>query len=88
MLFEPLSSLLEPMLAVDEREKSQQAQKVRDHLILSIQKLRKLAGNYSCIIIPDFRYKSCLSAFRNNFILLYSCVFSLRTLGHAFEVYY
>lgn len=43
MLFEPLSSLLEPMLAVDEREKSQQAQKVRDHLILSIQKLRKLA---------------------------------------------
>lgn len=43
MLFEPLSSLLEPMLAVDEREKSQQAQKVRDHLIVSIQKLRKLA---------------------------------------------
>lgn len=43
LLFEHLSSLLEPMLAVDEREKSQDAQKDRDDLILSIQKLRKLA---------------------------------------------
>ncbi|KAH6837347.1 centromere/kinetochore protein [Perilla frutescens var. hirtella] len=43
LLFEHLSSLLEPMLAVDEREKSQEAQKDMDHLILSIRKLRKLA---------------------------------------------
>ncbi|XP_041990661.1 centromere/kinetochore protein zw10 homolog [Salvia splendens] len=43
LLFEHLSSLLEPMLAGDEREKSQEAQKDMDNLILSIRKLRKLA---------------------------------------------
>ncbi|XP_047946619.1 centromere/kinetochore protein zw10 homolog isoform X2 [Salvia hispanica] len=43
LLFEHLSSLLEPMLAVDEREKSQEAQKDMDNLISSIRKLRKLA---------------------------------------------
>ncbi|KAH6788704.1 centromere/kinetochore protein [Perilla frutescens var. frutescens] len=43
LLFEHLSSLLEPILAVDEKEKSQEAQKDMDRLILSIRKLRKLA---------------------------------------------
>ncbi|XP_057792723.1 centromere/kinetochore protein zw10 homolog [Salvia miltiorrhiza] len=43
LLFEHLSSLLEPMLAVDEGEKSQEAQKDMDNLVLSIRKLRKLA---------------------------------------------
>ncbi|KAG6404793.1 hypothetical protein SASPL_132369 [Salvia splendens] len=43
LLFEHLSSLLEPILVVDEREKSQEAQKDIDNLISSIRKLRKLA---------------------------------------------
>ncbi|PIN22147.1 hypothetical protein CDL12_05127 [Handroanthus impetiginosus] len=43
LLFEHLSSLLEPLLAVDHFRKSQEAQKERDNFILSIWKLRKLA---------------------------------------------
>lgn len=37
------------MLADDEREKSQEAQKDMDNLVLSIRKLRKLAGDHSSI---------------------------------------
>ncbi|KAK6157066.1 hypothetical protein DH2020_011314 [Rehmannia glutinosa] len=43
LLFEHLSSLLEPLLAVDQRGKPQEAQNGMDGFILSIRKLRKLA---------------------------------------------
>ncbi|KAI3457630.1 hypothetical protein Pfo_014293 [Paulownia fortunei] len=43
LLFEHLSSLLEPLLAVDQRGKPQEAQKGRNEFILSIRKLREVA---------------------------------------------
>ncbi|KAL6554380.1 hypothetical protein OROMI_020053 [Orobanche minor] len=44
LLFEHLSSLLEPLLAVGRRGKPQEAENGSDDFILSIRKLRKLAG--------------------------------------------
>ncbi|KAK4437401.1 Centromere/kinetochore protein zw10 [Sesamum alatum] len=59
LLFEHLSSLLEPLLAV-RATKSQESQKERDNFILSIWKLRKLAGTFCHTTVHDLHFLATL----------------------------